>query len=83
MILNKEQIPKPSDLYRFINLYKSFDIDCVVDKEDDRFVIKFSGEHYNDGEPYTDSEKFEGYNGFYSIIIFDSKGKFIAQGFYE
>lgn len=43
--------------------------------------------HNEDGFTKVDdassSEKFEGYEGFYSKITFDKDGKFLKQGFWE
>ena len=61
------------DINKFIKLYKSFGI-----------VIKRS-EH--SGKQFLllgDDKSFdESCIGFYSQIVFDGKGKFISQGFYE
>ena len=75
-----------TDLERFIELYKSFGIECKVNKEDNTLVIYLSQNwqlQYNDGIKYTFSDKFFGYNSFYSAISFTKDGKFINQGFFE
>jgi len=70
-----------TDLEKFIEIYKSFGINCIVGEKDMQKVIEFHG---STGwvEP-TWSDKFEGYSGFYSQIIFSLDGKFIKQTFYE
>lgn len=71
------------DLKRFIELYASFGIvldKAVPDKE--VFRVYLGGPHYPD-EDINDSEKFDGYHGFYTVLVFDKTGKFISQGFWE
>jgi hypothetical protein len=73
-----------TDLEKFRELYKSFGIDCKIQKEEEGFGIYLCGNVlYNDGINYTESDKFHGYTQFYSDIIFDKDGKFIKQGFWE
>jgi len=65
-----------TDLDKFIELYRSIGIEPEVTH------IDISGGCYirlNQG----DSNKLIGYYYFYTMITFDSKGKFVNQGFYE
>lgn len=68
-----------TDLEKFMALYKGFGIDCIVTKTEQNQLIVLSG--YNDAS--TKSDKFGGYNGFYSVVEFDLNGKFLSQDFYE
>lgn len=75
-----------TDINRFVELYKSFGIECKVNTVSDvgsqhLEIIIGSGEYAYD--EYTKSDKFEGYSGFYSRVKFDTNGKFINQGFWE
>ncbi len=64
-----------SDMERFIELYKSFGIDLKPEKrKDDDYDVSL-----NDSI----SDKFVGYMGFSSTVIFDKDGNFIRQGFWE
>lgn len=74
-----------TDLERFISVYKSFGIECKVNKVDGSQYILFVQEYdYNRfSNEETRSYKFDGYSGFYSDIQFDLDGKFIKQGFWE
>ena len=81
-----------TDLEKFVELYRSFGIECKVNKiitlvEDDRVnhncsVIKLNASGYSDEES-TLSDKIIGYDGFYSEVVFDKEGKFIYQGIWE
>lgn len=71
-----------SDLENFVNLYKSFGIDCIINKKENEQVIILSGSGNTDMKE-TSSSKFDGYGGFYSDVKFDLDGKFISQGFWE
>lgn len=73
-----------TDLENFISLYKTFGIECQVNIIEDKQVIFLNGgSGYGTGYNNTDSNKFDGYGGFYSKVIFDLSGKFIMQGFWE
>lgn len=76
-----------TDLDRFIKLYKSFGIKCIVntkiDSEDKTQHIYLNHAYFFDKRKCTTSEKLDGYPDFYSEVIFDEKGKFISQGFWE
>lgn len=70
--------PYITDLDKFLRLYKSIginlDLDVKSDKEKPQIVLKLEqGEH----------DKFGGYYGFCSEIVFDKNGKFIQQNFWE
>jgi len=64
-----------SDMERFIELYKSFGIDLKPVKQTDDNYSVLLDENISD--------KFGGYSGFGSSVIFDKDGKFIDQVFYE
>jgi len=68
-----------TDLKKTIELYKGFGIDCIVVPIDEGFEITLGG--YEDDS--TESDKLDGYMGFYSILFFDLNEKFIKQGFWE
>ena len=72
-----------SDLDRFIELYRSFGIDCVVNEKNEIKIIYLCESDYTFNEQATLSDKLKGYNDFFSKVVFDSNGKFIEQGFYE
>jgi hypothetical protein len=64
-----------TDLERFIDLYKQFGIDLTYyTNKEGNIEIKLST---------YDSDKFDGYCDFHSIVEFTSDGKFIKQGFWE
>ncbi len=75
-----------TDLEKFIELYKSFGITCVVVNHDGVNSI-FLGDYehgYGDATKGTYSESFSGgYSGFYSQVVFDADGKFRWQSFRE
>lgn len=68
-----------TDLEKLIDTYKQFGIDLIVYEEDDKFKITLSGW----GENSTNSDKFNGYSGFFSDLEFTKEGKFLSQGFWE
>lgn len=75
-----------TDLERFIELYKSFGIDCKVNQINEEQVI-FLGD-YDSYDTYPEYEKTRhvslgGYGNFYSEVIFDKDGKYSRQNFYE
>ena len=75
-----------TDLEKFVELYKSFGIECKVVEEkpynkDGAHKAIYLGDI--DSEDATTSEKLTGYSGFGSDVIFDMEGKFIRQGFWE
>ena len=77
-----------TDLEKFIELYKSFGIDLKQEPFENDW-----GGYVDDEKPVTgghrlelcegDSDKFVGYTGFCSEVVFDKKGKFVRQGFWE
>ena len=71
-----------TDLEKFVALYRDFGIECVVIPGDTTQSIRLSESDYLTDSPTT-SEKFDGYAGFYTEIVFDLNGKFINQGFWE
>ncbi len=81
-----------TDLKKFIKLYKSFGIKCIVNVkiDSDTSISDIKNQHiylgdvrFDDGRKGTVSAKFDGYLDFYSEVIFDEKGKFLSQGFWE
>jgi len=73
-----------TDLQKFTELYSSFGITCVVNERIKGCYIEFIYSPYGTDETIqTLSNKFDGYNGFSSIIEFDKTGKFIKQSFQE
>ena len=84
-----------TDLEKFVQLYKEFGIDLKVNQVPNKhehgcyagyYEVYLSPERtfYTDIDGvFTVSEKFEGFNGFYSLIWFDLNGKFVRQGFWE
>lgn len=90
------QMPSDTDLLAFTNLYKRLGIECriYVSNEDgwvfgeiekmDHFSIRFAESGTgDDGGIATICEKFGGYGGFYTSVVFDKNGKFVGQGFWE
>ena len=68
-----------TDLKKTIKLYKGFGIDCKVQNVVEGFRITLGG----DEDESTESDKLDGYGGFYSILFFDLNEKFTRQGFWE
>ena len=68
---------KKSDMEKFIGLYKSFGIDLFSTK------VTTTDGNYNISLSENISDKFGGYSGFISVVVFNKDGKFIKQGFYE
>jgi len=73
-----------TDLEKFVELYRSFGIECKINSEDDRQIINLCSED-DDGEDRngTVSPKLIGHYGFFSKVSFDIYGKFVSQGFWE
>ncbi len=68
-----------TDLEKFIDTYKQFGIGVKTYEDGDKIRIELNGwEDYS-----TESDKFDGYCGFYSDLEFTKQGKFLRQGFYE
>lgn len=75
-----------TDLEKFIELYSSLGIELVLtnglrDTQETLRIVLSEGFFGEMGITYSD--KFEGYDGFQSVIDFDLSGKFIKQGFWE
>lgn len=68
-----------TDLEKFIDTYSQFEIEVKTYKDGDKIRVDLNGY----GESSTNSDKFDGYGGFYSDLEFTEEGKFIRQGFYE
>lgn len=68
-----------TDLEAFIELYKRFGIEIKTFEEDGYTCVTLNG--YDEDE--TNSDKFDGYPGFYSGVKFTKEGEFIQQGFWE
>lgn len=69
-----------TDLERFVALYKSFGIDCVVSVDGEQKLIILND--WTDLEN-TSSDKFDGNSGCHSYVFFDLNGKFLRQDFYS
>lgn len=85
-----EEREQKTDLEKFVALYKSFGIECKVNKVDvphqyshmkagDQYIVLTDG---REGKNETGDSRFNGY-GMYTDIVFDSEGKFRSQGFWE
>ena len=72
-----------TDLDRFIALYASLGIQCIISTHDQGHQIILSAEDYSPDTERTYSEKFNGYHGFYTCVVFDHDGRFVSQGFWE
>lgn len=81
-------------LEKFVTLYKEFGIDCKINEVENPdgdgccfyIVLCNNSFSYNDAknkEAGTKSNKFVGYNGFFTEIHFDQDCNFIRQGFLE
>lgn len=68
------KIEKGTDLYNFIELYKSFGIEIKPFEYEGRMCVTID---------HSTSEKIEGYGGFFTEYEFTLEGKFISQGAYE
>lgn len=70
-----------TDLEKFVNLYKSVGIEPIVYTENDRQVIVLAtpDDLISNEENRTYSKLIDGYQGFYTKLIFDLKGKFLHQ----
>lgn len=71
-----------SHLTDFVQLYSRFGVTCKVNKHEEGYNVILTEDIHADITD-TASEKFEGYNGFYTEVIFNHEGQFIRQGFWE
>lgn len=64
-----------SDLEKFVELYKSVGVEVEVSDigGGEKEIVLEAKTH----------EKLEGYNGFFTRIIFGKDGEFLSQAFYE
>ena len=74
-----------TDLEKFIGCYKQFGVEIKTFEFDGktRVVLIRDSDEYMHGEAATSSDKFGGYNGFFSELELDQNGKFLTQGFWE
>lgn len=72
-----------TDLEKFIDTYKQFGIDIKTNEEEGKIKIYLGDVFGAKKSIITTSNKFEGYSGFCSILLFTQEGKFISQGFWE
>jgi hypothetical protein len=84
---NKEQhnpfvLTIKTDLERFVDLYKSFGIDCIIDKYKNITIITFVQPEDFDVIKGTASNKFLGAPNCNCKIVFDNNGKFTSQSFW-
>lgn len=70
---------KRTDLEKFIDAYKQCGVDIKYHDRGEKIIIVLSGV----SPISTQSNKFYGYEGFYSELEFDKNGKFIKQSFLE
>lgn len=61
-----------TDLEKLVNLLTEFGVG--YEKKDSQIICMQS---------WDDSNKIEGYSGFYTVFNFDSAGKFLNMGAYE
>ena len=71
-----------TDLEKFIDCYKQFGIDVMVNETDSGFKVLLN-DSYGGTMKETSCIDFDGYGGFFSDIDFDENGKFKRQGFWE
>ena len=73
-----------TDLERYVELYKSFGINCkIINEGGFKLIILSEGSMVSESEKHTTSILFNGYNSFYTKIIFSEDGGFVSQGFWE
>jgi len=73
-----------TDLELFLAFYKSAGIELrpAEDFEGDNIVLRFGKDEFGDNA-IVNSDKFDGYIGFYSDAEFTKDGVFVRQGFWE
>ena len=74
-----------TDLEKFIELYKSFGINCVVEETSEYDIITLTADEYDEilSDVNTYSDKFSGNSNIVSQIYFDKNGKFTEQSFWK
>ena len=78
------ECPSESHLDKFVKLYLEFGVECIVNQSDEGYEINLAQtDMYGPEDGATLSDKFEGYNGFFTRIEFDKYGNFLKQGFWE
>jgi hypothetical protein len=69
-----------TDIEKFVELYKSIGIEPIVFNENDRQVIAFAVQHdFGNEDNHTLSKLIDGYQGFYTKLIFNMAGTFLHQ----
>lgn len=68
-----------TDLQRFIDTYKHFGVNILVQELDDKILIDLNGQEVSS----TKSLKFGGYSTCSSTLEFDKNGLFLKQDFWE
>lgn len=77
-----------TDLEKFIKLYKSFGIDCIVNENQNEFLICFGIDstdlksHLLDTK-VTTSPSFNGYGSSYCFVRFCKDGSFKSQEWWD
>ena len=81
-LLKQHPLDLNSDLVRFVDLYRSFRIDCKISDCDEGFkiVLLTDGSYSIPTDVYTMDKKIEGFLGSTSGIIFNKEGMFLKQG---
>jgi len=72
-----------TDIEKVIELYNYLEIPLNINQEDDGryfIVLKVADKEFSNEATY--SNKFVGYLNCYTDMVFDDKGKFVAQGFW-
>ena len=69
-----------TDLEKFIDTYKQFGIE-IKTYENTKGNIEINLNGWN--ETPTESDRFDGYSGFFSELEFTKEGKFLKQGFWN
>ena len=78
---------EPTDLQRFVALYKSFGIDCKIEKHpganDMQSITLGMRDATRATERFTEDQRFEGYLGHFTEVLFDADGQFYGQAFFN
>lgn len=72
-----------TDLERFKEFYQLVGIELKEDIKKDLILIYLSNSDSIGEENVTVNDKFGGYIGMYSLVMFNKQGDFIKQNFYE